>query len=40
MSLNDALGNEQTEAHAPPIILCQLDEAVTDERYAVRADKS
>ena len=28
MTLDNALGNEQTESHAPAIILCQLDEAI------------
>ena len=28
MTLDDALGNEQTESNAPAIIFCQLDEAV------------
>ena len=28
MTLDNALGNEQTESHAPPIIFCHLDEAV------------
>jgi hypothetical protein len=30
MTLNNALGNEQTESHAPAISVCQRDEAVKD----------
>ena len=37
MTLDNALGNEQTEAHTPPIILGQLDEAVKNRfQFIVR----
>jgi hypothetical protein len=35
MTLDDALGNEQTESHAPSIIFCQLHEAVKNRLQLV-----